>query len=108
LLGPASTRGARAPRMMHDLIATWFTWVRDWGYWGVIVLMAMESSILPVPSELVVPAAAYWATQGRMTLPAVLLAGTVGTFVGTMIMYAVSRWLGRPLVLRYGKWVHIT
>jgi membrane protein DedA with SNARE-associated domain len=94
--------------MMHDLIATWFTWVRDWGYWGVIVLMAMESSILPVPSELVVPAAAYWATQGRMTLPGVVLAGTVGSYVGSMIMYAVSRWLGRPLVLRYGKWVHIT
>jgi membrane protein DedA with SNARE-associated domain len=93
---------------MHDLIITWFEWVRDWGYLGVILLMAMESSILPVPSELVIPPAAYWASQGRMTLTGVVLAGTLGSFVGSMVMYALSRWLGRPLVLRYGKFVRIT
>ena len=43
---------------MHELIVTWFEWVRDWGYLGVLLLMAMESSILPVPSELVIPPAA--------------------------------------------------
>lgn len=94
--------------MMHDLIAAWFGWVHDWGYLGVVLLMAMESSILPVPSELVIPPAAYWATQGKMTLPGVVLAGTFGSYVGSMIMYAASRWLGRPLVLRYGRFVAIT
>jgi membrane protein DedA with SNARE-associated domain len=94
--------------MMHDLIAAWFGWVHDWGYLGVALLMAMESSILPVPSELVIPPAAYWATQGKMTLPGVVLAGTIGSYVGSMIMYAASRWLGRPLVLRYGRFVAIT
>ena len=93
---------------MHDLIITWFTWVRDWGYLGVILLMAMESSVLPVPSELVIPPAAYWASQGRMTLTGVVLAGTLGSFLGSVVMYAASRWLGRPLVLRYGKFVRIT
>jgi len=93
---------------MHDLIATWFEWVRDGGYLGVALLMAMESSILPVPSEIVIPPAAYWASQGRMTLVGVVIAGTVGSYVGAMAMYAVSRWLGRPLVLRWGRYVRIT
>ena len=93
---------------MHDLIATWFEWVRDGGYLGVALLMAMESSILPVPSEIVIPPAAYWASQGRMTLVGVVIAGTVGSYVGAMTMYAVSRWLGRPLVLRWGRYVRIT
>ena len=93
---------------MHDLIATWFEWVRDGGYLGVALLMAMESSILPVPSEIVIPPAAYWASQGRMTLFGVVIAGTVGSYVGAMVMYAASRWLGRPLVLRWGRFVRIT
>src|SRR5262245_37788270 len=94
--------------MLHELIATWFEWVRDGGYLGVALLMAMESSILPVPSEIVIPPAAYWASQGKMTLFGVVLAGTVGSYVGAMVMYAVSRWLGRPLVLRWGRYVRIT
>src|SRR5580700_6155079 len=91
--------------MMHDLIATWFGWVRDWHYLGVFLLMAMESSILPVPSELVIPPAAYWAAQGQMSMAGVVIAGTAGSYVGAMVMYFASRVLGRPLVLRYGKFV---
>jgi len=94
--------------MMHELIATWFGWVKDWHYLGVFLLMAMESSILPVPSELVIPPAAYWASQGEMSLPGVVIAGTAGSFVGAIVMYWVSRALGRPLVLRYGKFFMIS
>src|SRR5260370_15830159 len=93
---------------MHDLVATWFEWVRDWGYLGVLLLMAMESSVLPVPSEIVIPPAAYWASQGKMTILGVVLAGTAGSFLGALAMYAASRWLGRPLVLQWGKLVRIT
>jgi membrane protein DedA with SNARE-associated domain len=95
---------------MHELVVTWFEWVRDWGYLGVLLLMAMESSILPVPSELVIPPAAYWAVQGKhgMSLMGVVLVGTLGSYLGAAIMYALSRWLGRPLVLKYGRFVRIT
>ena len=62
---------------MHDLIKTWFSWVRDFGYMGVIVLMAAESSILPVPCEIVIAPAAYWASLGRMSFVGVVIAGTV-------------------------------
>jgi membrane protein DedA with SNARE-associated domain len=95
---------------MHELIVTWFDWVRDWGYFGVLLLMAMESSILPVPSELVIPPAAYWAAQGThgMSLVGVVLVGTLGSWIGATIMYGLARWLGRPLVLKYGRFVRIT
>jgi membrane protein DedA with SNARE-associated domain len=95
---------------MHELIVTWFEWVRDWGYLGVLLLMAMESSILPVPSELVIPPAAYWASQDEkgMSLLGVVLVGTLGSWIGAACMYGLSRWLGRPLVLRYGRFVRIT
>jgi membrane protein DedA with SNARE-associated domain len=94
--------------VLHDLIVQWFTWVRDWGYFGVALLMAMESSILPVPSEIVIPPAAYWASQGRMSIVLVVIAGTVGSYVGAMTMYFVSRRFGRPFLVRYGKFVRIT
>jgi membrane protein DedA with SNARE-associated domain len=95
---------------MHELVVTWFEWVRDWGYLGILLLMAMESSILPVPSELVIPPAAFWAAQGKhgMSLMGVVLVGTLGSYLGAAVMYGLSRWLGRPLVLKYGRFVRIT
>ena len=91
--------------MLQSLIETWFHWVHDWGYWGVIILMAMESSIFPVPSERVVPPAAILATQGGdRTILGVILAGTFGSWLGSAITYWISLWVGRPVVMRYGRY----
>lgn len=90
--------------MMQSLIETWFSWVHDWGYGGVILLMAMESSIFPVPSELVVPPAAILAARGgAMTIPGVILAGTFGSWLGSAITYWVALLVGRPVVMKFGK-----
>ena len=94
---------------IHDwwesLILYWFSLVHDWGYGGVVLLMAMESSIFPVPSELVVPPAAILAAQGgSMTIPGVILAGTVGSWLGSAITYWVAYFVGRPVVMRFGKY----
>ena len=93
---------------MHRLIIIWFQWVHDWGYTGIIVLMAMESSIFPVPSELVIPPAAYWAVQGHYSFWGVVLAGTVGSYIGAAATYWVSRWVGRPFIVRYGKYFGVS
>jgi membrane protein DedA with SNARE-associated domain len=93
--------------MLHGLLQVWFGWVRDGGYLGVIALMAMESSILPVPSEIVIPPAAFWASQGRMSFGGVVLAGTFGSWLGSAISYWVSRWIGRAVILRWGRIVFI-
>ena len=90
---------------MHSWLAVWFQWVHDWGYPGIIILMAMESSIVPIPSEIVIPPAAYWASQGRYSFLGVVLAGTIGSYIGAAATYWAARWLGRPLLLKYGKYV---
>ncbi len=91
--------------MFHELLQFWFGFVRDWEYLGVFLLMAAESSILPVPSEVVMPPAAYWAAQGRMTFWGVVLAGTAGSWFGSAVSYWLALWIGRPFVMRYGKYL---
>jgi membrane protein DedA with SNARE-associated domain len=98
--------------MLHAWLVTWFQWVEHWGYLGVFVLMAMESSIIPVPSEIVMAPAAFWAAQGRMDFWAVVVVGTAGSYIGSLAMYLVSRSLGIPVVhhlgKRYGKFLLIS
>jgi membrane protein DedA with SNARE-associated domain len=94
--------------MFHQLIHMWFSWVQDWGYFGVIVLMAMESSIFPVPSEVVMPPAAFLAAQGKMNIWLVILAGTFGSWLGSAITYWVSRWLGHAVIKKWGKYLLIS
>lgn len=92
--------------MMHDLINIWMGWVTDWGYAGVILLMAMESSIFPVPSELVMPPAAIIAAgpNAPMSFWGVVIAGTVGSYIGSAITYLVARYAGIPFINRWGKY----
>ena len=68
--------------------------------------MALDSSIFPVHSELVIPPAAYWASQGRYTMTGVVLAGTFGSYLGAAATYWVARWVGRPLLVKYGAYVY--
>ena len=70
--------------------------------------MAMESSVIPVPSELVMPPAGYWAAAGKMNLVTAILCGTLGSLVGAYANYFAARHLGRPLLLKYGRYVWIT
>jgi membrane protein DedA with SNARE-associated domain len=93
---------------MHHLLETWFGWVLTGGYTGIIVLMAMESSIFPVPSEIVIPPAAFLAAQGKLSFTGVVLAGTLGSYLGSAITYWASRLIGRPLIVKYGRFVLLT
>jgi membrane protein DedA with SNARE-associated domain len=90
---------------MHHLLEIWFGWVLRGGYTGIVILMAMESSIFPVPSEVVIPPAAFLAAQGRLNFWGVILAGTLGSYLGAAATYWISRLVGRPLAVRYGRFV---
>ena len=94
--------------MMHHLLEIWFGWVSHWGYWGIFLLMAMESSIIPVPSEIVIPPAAFLAAQGQMSMLGVVAAGTAGSYVGSALSYWVSLVVGRPIIARYGKFFFLS
>jgi len=90
---------------MHQLLQHWSEWVLTGGYLGIIVLMAMGSTPIPLPAEVVVPPAAFLAAQGRLSLIGVILASTLGAYLGAAVMYWLSLWLGRPLVVRFGRFI---
>jgi membrane protein DedA with SNARE-associated domain len=93
--------------MMHTLVQWLLDTIGAMGYPGILMLMAMESSIIPVPSELVMPPAGYLAFQGKMNMAVAILCGTVGSLIGAYANYFVSHYLGRPLIIKYGKYVLI-
>ena len=93
---------------MHELINWLLTTIGSMGYWGIFLLMAMESSVLPVPSELVMPPAGYLAQRGEMNAWIAIACGTLGSLVGAYANYFGARYLGRPLVLKYGRYVGIS
>lgn len=78
------------------------------GYPGIIALMAMESSILPVPSELVMPPGGYWAAKGEMNFLVVVACGVVGSIIGALANYYGAHWIGGPFLRRFGKYVFLT
>jgi membrane protein DedA with SNARE-associated domain len=94
---------------IHSLMDWYMNSLAAGGYPLVGLLMAMESSILPLPSELVIPPVAHLAYSGKIPLglPGIVLAGTIGSWIGATIMYWASRLAGRPLFVRYGRYVLI-
>ena len=93
--------------MLHHWFAAWMQFVHDQGYLGVFLMMAVESTVFPLPSELVVPPAAYWAAQGTFSFWGVVGAATLGSWFGSSVSYLVARRLGRPLILRYGRYLFV-
>ena len=78
------------------------------GYTGIISLMFLESSFFPFPSEVVMPPAGYLAWKGEMSLPLVLISGIAGSLLGALFNYWLAVKLGRPFLLKYGKYFFIS
>ncbi|MBI2545424.1 MAG: DedA family protein [Candidatus Aenigmarchaeota archaeon] len=77
------------------------------GYVGVFLLMVFESALLPVPSEIIMPFSGFLVATGRIDFWLVVLAGTLGNLVGSLISYFIGKSVGRNLILKYGKYVFI-
>jgi membrane protein DedA with SNARE-associated domain len=95
---------------LHELLRHFSDWylatLGQGGYWLIAGLMAMESTIVPIPSEVIIPPAAYLAhTQGQFSLLGVVLAGTAGSWMGAATMYWAARLLGHPVIVRFGRYV---
>ena len=94
---------------MFDSFIQWLLDLfRGMGYPGIVVLMAVESSILPLPSELVMPPAGYLAAKGEMNFVLAVACGVLGSILGALANYGLAHWLGRAFFLRRGKYVLIT
>lgn len=93
--------------MLHNFINWILATVHDWGYPGIFIMMALESTVLPVPSELVLIPAGYLAHQGQMNFWLIIFASTVGSIVGASINYAFALWVGRPFLARWGRYFFV-
>ncbi|MBV5311112.1 DedA family protein, partial [Chromatium okenii] len=92
---------------MHAFIDWLLITVNGWGYTGIFILMALESTVLPVPSELVLIPAGYLAYQGEMNLMLIILASTFGSLAGAFINYSFALWVGRPFLERHGRYFFV-
>jgi membrane protein DedA with SNARE-associated domain len=78
------------------------------GYGLIVLLMTLESTLVPIPSEVIIPPAAYLAhTQSQFSFTGVVLAGTLGSWMGASLMYWGARLLGRPFIVRFGPYAGI-
>lgn len=78
------------------------------GYLGVILLMAIESACIPLPSEIIMPFAGFLVYRGELNLLLVATAGAIGCNLGSVVAYEIGCYGGRPLVEKYGRYVWIT
>jgi membrane protein DedA with SNARE-associated domain len=99
---------------LHEQIQRLVAWYQEslqsGGYPYIVFLMALESSVVPIPSEVIIPPAVILAMSGRggLWIPGIVIAGALGSLIGATLMYWASRIAGRPLVLSYGRFAFIS
>ena len=81
--------------------------VHGWGYAGIFILMLLESTVLPIPSELVLIPAGYLAFEGKMSFALILLSSILGCVAGGSLNYFFALWVGRPFLERWGKYFFV-
>ena len=91
--------------ILSGLMAWIHSVIEATGYFGIVLLMAIESANIPLPSEMILPYAGYLVQQGKMNLHLASLAGAVGCVVGSLPCYALGAWGGERFIQKYGKWL---
>src|SRR6516225_7479395 len=98
--------------MLDQVISTLAAWIvaviSAGGYFGVVILMAIESACIPLPSEIIMPFAGYLVSIGRFSLTGAATAGALGCNVGSTVAYYVAAKGGRPAFERWGRYVLIS
>lgn len=89
---------------MHEIVNFIVATVSGLGYPGIFILMAIESSFIPFPSEIIMVPAGYLAYKGEMSLVAVILSGVMGSLAGAFFNYYFASFVGRRFIIRYGKY----
>ncbi|MDE1728113.1 MAG: DedA family protein [Thaumarchaeota archaeon] len=79
--------------------------ISNTGYFGIFFLMLAESSLIPIPSEIIMPFSGYLASTGKLNPILIILAGSIGNLVGSLVAYIIGVKLGREFIAKYGKYV---
>ncbi|HIP17830.1 MAG TPA: DedA family protein [Sulfurovum sp.] len=93
--------------MLHEIAQTIVEYIGHMGYWGIFLLMFLESTFFPFPSEIIMIPAGYLAYKGEMNLYLVVLVGILGSVGGALFNYYLAMYFGRRFILKYGKYVFI-
>jgi len=93
--------------MIHEFAQMLVDLIFDWGYLGIFIMMAIESSFVPFPSEIVLIPAGYLASQGEMSIFMIMLSALGGSMVGAFTNYYLALTLGRKFLEKYGKYFFI-
>lgn len=93
--------------MIKELSQELVNLIFDWGYWGIFILMSIESSFLPLPSEIVLIPAGYLASQGQMNISLIVITASAGSLAGAFVNYFLALSLGRRVLKRYGKYFFV-
>jgi len=93
--------------MIHEIANTIVSYIGDMGYWGIFLLMFLESTFFPFPSEIIMVPAGYLAYQGELNLYMIILVGILGSVGGALLNYYLAMSFGRKFVLKYGKYFFI-
>jgi len=93
--------------MLHDLATTLVEYIGDMGYCGIFLLMFLESTFFPFPSEIIMIPAGYLAYRGEMNLSLIIFIGILGSVAGALFNYYLAMHFGRTFLLKYGKYFFI-
>jgi membrane protein DedA with SNARE-associated domain len=91
--------------LTESLVNVIVAFIGNTGYGSLVVLMALESMIVPVPSEAVMPFAGFLVFEGKLNFAGAVFFGTLGSIIGSLISYYIGMWGGRPFIERYGRYL---
>ncbi|MCM2532579.1 DedA family protein [Neobacillus pocheonensis] len=94
--------------ILHQLGDVAIHWINSIGYWGILLGMILESACIPIPSEVIMPFGGYLVLTGHLNILGVILIGTVGNILGSLIAYAIGYWGGKRFINRFGKYVFLS
>jgi membrane protein DedA with SNARE-associated domain len=91
--------------LTESLVNIIVNFIANTGYLSITILMALESMIMPVPSEAVMPFAGFLIVSGQFSFPLVILFSSAGSITGSLISYYIGRWGGRSFIEKYGRYI---
>ena len=98
--------------MLEMLSSFIINFIQSTGYVGIFVLMTLESALIPIPSEITMPFAGFLASTGKLSVPLIIAAGTLGNLIGSLIAYGLGYFLEETVILslirKYGKFILIS
>ncbi len=107
LLAHLANKRCQPFKMIHQIAETIVQYIGDMGYWGIFLLMFLESTFFPFPSEIIMIPAGYLAHKGEMDIYIVVLVGILGSVAGALFNYYLAVHFGRAFILKYGKYFFI-